>query len=58
MCVCVGLQDISSLMHSMYEVLEASLEQPCGGTAPLKIKLVVTASADPVKTSQIGKMPL
>ncbi|XP_038573021.1 naked cuticle-like protein 3 isoform X1 [Micropterus salmoides] len=46
-------EDISSLMHSMYEVLEASLEQPCGGTAPLKIKLVVTASADPVKTSQI-----
>ncbi len=52
--VCI-LQDMSSLIHSMYEVLEASVKQPHGGTAPLRIKLVVTPSADPERTSQIGK---
>lgn len=43
-----------SLIHSMYEVVEASVKQPYGGTTPLKIKLVVTPSVQPEKTSQIG----
>lgn len=56
MCVCVCvLQDINSLMHSMYEVLEASVKPPYGGPTPLKIKLVVTPSADPENILQIGE---
>lgn len=51
--LCV-LQDMSSLIHSMYEVLEASVKQP--GHTPLKIKLAVTPTACPDKISQIGKM--
>uniref|UniRef100_UPI0037E75B85 protein naked cuticle homolog 2 n=1 Tax=Semicossyphus pulcher TaxID=241346 RepID=UPI0037E75B85 len=51
----VTKEDMCSLIHSMYEVLEASVKQPYDGTFPLKIKLVVTPSADLEKTSQIGK---
>ena len=50
-----ALQDMCSLIHSIYEVLEASVKQPDGGTKALKIKLVVTPSADPEKTSQKGR---
>ncbi|XP_034747683.1 naked cuticle-like protein 3 isoform X3 [Etheostoma cragini] len=46
--------DMSSLIHSMHEVLVASVKPPHGGTTPLKIKLVVTSSAGPEKTSQIA----
>lgn len=58
-CVCVYvcvLQDISSLIHSMYEVLEVSVKQPCSDNTPLKIKLAVSPSACPDKISQTGKM--
>uniref|UniRef100_A0A4W6DX02 Protein naked cuticle homolog n=1 Tax=Lates calcarifer TaxID=8187 RepID=A0A4W6DX02_LATCA len=54
-CVCVYvcvLQDISSLIHSMYEVLEVSVKQPCSDNTPLKIKLAVSPSACPDKISQ------
>ena len=44
------LQDMSGLIHSMYEALEASVKQPYGGTTALRIKLVVTPSAGPHKT--------
>lgn len=50
-----ALQDMCSLIHSIHEVLEASVKQPDGGTKPLRIKLVVTPSADPEKTSQKGR---
>lgn len=52
--VCIS-QDMCNLIHSMYEVLEASVKHLYGGTTPLKIRLVVTPSADPDNTSQIGK---
>ncbi|XP_034747681.1 naked cuticle-like protein 3 isoform X1 [Etheostoma cragini] len=50
----VTREDMSSLIHSMHEVLVASVKPPHGGTTPLKIKLVVTSSAGPEKTSQIA----
>ncbi|KAK9526835.1 hypothetical protein VZT92_015513 [Zoarces viviparus] len=40
-------EDMTSMMHSMYEVIGASVKPPYGGNTPLKIKLVVTPSADP-----------
>ncbi|XP_028452367.1 protein naked cuticle homolog 2 isoform X3 [Perca flavescens] len=46
--------DMSSLIHSMHEVLEASVKPPYSDTTPLKIKLVVTPSAGPEKISQIA----
>lgn len=48
------LQDMFSLIHSMYEVIEASVKQP--GHTPLKIKLAVTPTACPDKISQKGKL--
>ncbi|XP_068431725.1 naked cuticle-like protein 3 [Clinocottus analis] len=50
----VTREDMTSLMHSMYEVVEASIKQPHGGPTPLKIKLVVTPSADPENILQIA----
>ncbi|KAK5911234.1 hypothetical protein CgunFtcFv8_005429 [Champsocephalus gunnari] len=44
----VTKEDMSSLIRSIYEVLETSVK-PNGGPPPLKIKLVVTPSADPEK---------
>ncbi|CAK6949418.1 naked cuticle-like protein 3 [Scomber scombrus] len=46
----VTKEDMSGLIHSMYEALEASVKQPYGGTTALRIKLVVTPSAGPHKT--------
>ncbi|XP_042363136.1 naked cuticle-like protein 3 isoform X2 [Plectropomus leopardus] len=51
----VTKEDMSSLIHSMYEVLEASVKQPHNDTTPLKIKLVITPSADPENISQIAE---
>lgn len=50
------LQGKSSLVHSIYEVLEESVKQPCNAAFPLRVKLVVMPSLHPEKTSQIGKM--
>ncbi|KAL6099767.1 uncharacterized protein ACO6RY_01522 [Pungitius sinensis] len=50
----VNQEDMTSLMHSMYEALEASVKPTCGGRTPLKIKLVVTPSADPENILQIA----
>ncbi|XP_056273098.1 naked cuticle-like protein 3 [Pseudoliparis swirei] len=43
----VTKEDMASLIHAIYEVLEASVKRPHGGPTPLKIKLVVTPAADP-----------
>lgn len=51
------LQDMSGLIHSMYEALEASVKPPHAGTTALKIKLVVTPSASPHKISHTGAAP-
>ncbi|XP_029919734.1 protein naked cuticle homolog 2 [Myripristis murdjan] len=48
----VTKEDMSSLMHSIYEVIEASVRQSCGGSTALRVKLVVTPSSSPEKTSQ------
>ncbi|XP_030003070.1 protein naked cuticle homolog 2 isoform X2 [Sphaeramia orbicularis] len=37
-------EDMSSLIHSMYEALEASVKQPSGGTTVLKFNLVMSPS--------------
>ena len=42
------------MIRSIYEVLETSVK-PNGGPPPLKIKLVVTPSADPEKILLIGE---
>ncbi|XP_034561456.1 leucine-rich repeat-containing protein 14B isoform X2 [Notolabrus celidotus] len=42
----------SSLIRSIYEVLEASVKQPCNATFPLRIKLVMMPSTHTEKTSQ------
>ncbi|CAI5690722.1 unnamed protein product [Oreochromis niloticus] len=47
----VTKEDMSSLMHSVFEVLETSVKQPCSGTRPLRIKLAVTSSNHPSKSS-------
>lgn len=49
------LQDMSCLIHSMYEVLDTSVRQPCSHT-PLNIKLCVTPSACPDKILEIGEI--
>ncbi|XP_041868342.1 naked cuticle-like protein 3 isoform X2 [Melanotaenia boesemani] len=48
----VTKEDMSSLILSMYEVLEAAVKQPYGRTTPLKIKLVVTPSPCSVEKEQ------
>uniref|UniRef100_I3J2W6 Protein naked cuticle homolog n=1 Tax=Oreochromis niloticus TaxID=8128 RepID=I3J2W6_ORENI len=50
----VTKEDMSSLMHSVFEVLETSVKQPCSGTRPLRIKLAVTSSNHPSKSSNTG----
>uniref|UniRef100_A0A8C2WYF2 Protein naked cuticle homolog n=2 Tax=Cyclopterus lumpus TaxID=8103 RepID=A0A8C2WYF2_CYCLU len=50
----VTKEDMPSLIHSIYEVLEASVKRPYGGPTPLKIKLVVTPAADPENILQIA----
>ncbi|KAG7499892.1 hypothetical protein JOB18_002163 [Solea senegalensis] len=45
-------KDMSSMMHSMCEALEASVKQPCFERTPLKIKLAVSPSTCPNKISQ------
>ncbi|KAM8841181.1 protein naked cuticle homolog 2 isoform 3-T3 [Spinachia spinachia] len=50
----VNQEDMTSLIHSMYEVLEASVKPPLGGPTTLKIKLVVTPSADPENILQLA----
>lgn len=47
---------MSSLIQSMYEVLEASVKKPSDDNTPLKIKLAVTPSVCPDKISQTGKI--
>uniref|UniRef100_A0A667X3L4 Protein naked cuticle homolog n=1 Tax=Myripristis murdjan TaxID=586833 RepID=A0A667X3L4_9TELE len=49
----VTKEDMSSLMHSIYEVIEASVRQSCGGSTALRVKLVVTPSIflSPLKTA-------
>ncbi|XP_004548187.2 leucine-rich repeat-containing protein 14B isoform X2 [Maylandia zebra] len=47
----VKKEDMSSLMHSVFEVLKTSVKQPCSGTRPLRIKLAVTSSHYPNKSS-------
>lgn len=49
-----ALQDMSSLIHSMYEALDASIKRPYGGATALKIRLVLTPCAGPHKISQTG----
>ncbi|XP_035476848.1 naked cuticle-like protein 3 [Scophthalmus maximus] len=44
--------DMSSLTHSVHEVLEASLTPPCFDNTPLRIKLAVTPLVCPDKISQ------
>ncbi|KAF3707445.1 Protein naked cuticle -like protein 2 [Channa argus] len=48
----VAKEDMSRLIHSMYEALEASMKQPYAGLKALKVKLEVTATASPDKISQ------
>ena len=45
---------MSSLMHSICEVVESSVKQPCDPTATLKIKVVVSPGATAEKISQTG----
>uniref|UniRef100_A0A8D3D645 Protein naked cuticle homolog n=1 Tax=Scophthalmus maximus TaxID=52904 RepID=A0A8D3D645_SCOMX len=52
----VTKEDMSSLTHSVHEVLEASLTPPCFDNTPLRIKLAVTPLVCPDKISQTGKM--
>ncbi|XP_072226002.1 protein naked cuticle homolog 2-like [Leuresthes tenuis] len=46
----VTKEDMSSLILVMYEVLEAAVKQPYGGTTPLRVKLAVTPSPYSGKT--------
>ncbi|AWP21655.1 putative protein naked cuticle -like 2-like isoform 2 [Scophthalmus maximus] len=48
----VTKEDMSSLTHSVHEVLEASLMPPCFDNTPLRIKLAVTPLVCPDKISQ------
>ncbi|XP_074542258.1 protein naked cuticle homolog 2 [Halichoeres trimaculatus] len=45
----------SSLVHSIYEVLEESVKQPYNTPFPLRIKLVVMPSLDSEKTSELAE---
>lgn len=48
------VQDMSRLMHSMHEALEASAKRPQSGAAALKIRLAVTPSAGTHRISHRG----
>lgn len=48
-------EDMSSLMHSIYEVVEASVKQPSKGSTALKVKLMVTPVSKTNTHSQIDQ---